>query len=680
MKTMNRCVIITIGFALCFANILNAQSRSVEIETAKRIAQNFMSNNRNISKTATNVVVEKFEEQNSLYVVNFQEGGWVMLSAENTIVPILAFSYEGIYRVEDEKSPAFCYLIDMYKEQIDIARKIEAQQIDSIQIDTIKRREIAAQWASLQIAERESVNMLRSYIPGRVLLNVPQRGEVTWGQSKNNDSSCSPAYNAKVPTNFMQGWLFDCTCNDTPPAGCGAVAMGQVMWYWKWPKSSKYRSYDWGSMPTELLETTPSAQADAIAFLLKDCGSASNMVYACAGSFTTSIESALENDFNYKGITKVTKRDWSGSVWNDLIRTEIDCERPVIMYGEKALTLDKKHYFVIDGYDVLYNNYFHINLGWRGTGNGYFYLNNITGTANGGFNFNSGQYAFIGISPTYSYPNSVNITDVSYTTVTGVKKEEAQRNITLPASGKTLTVKNGGDLTLVAGNKISFKQGFKAEQGSRLKAQINQQYANITVASYPSQMNKINGTLQVTVTNANSFDFMVRDTTSNTTIYQQAGLITTNTVVLWDGNGASFTTPSKIYQCTARFRNNNGRLLEHTWFVTVLNNSTKSTLTNDSIVFEMSKDYNISEMALKLYPNPSIADVSIEYNLNNATERVEITLHDSNGKLVYKLNNNQAHEAGTYTITLQNEALPVGIYICTLKTDKQVFTEKFVKQ
>ncbi|MDR2962158.1 MAG: S8 family serine peptidase [Bacteroidales bacterium] len=83
---------------------------------------------------------------------------------------------------------------------------------------------------------------------------------------------------------------------------------------------------------------------------------------------------------------------------------------------------------------------------------------------------------------------------------------------------------------------------------------------------------------------------------------------------------------------------------------------------------------------LKLYPNPTTDNITIEYQLPDNTEIIEITIHDSSGKLVYKLNNTISHEAGIYTLTLQTANLPVGMYICTLKTDKQVFTEKFLKQ
>ncbi|MDR1761885.1 MAG: C10 family peptidase, partial [Bacteroidales bacterium] len=521
MKTIKKFIIINLLLVVYGTSSLMAQSSVVKMKTVTKVAQNFMSNNCNVSKIVSNVIVEKFEEQNSFYVVNFKEGGWVMVSAESSAVPILAFSNEGTYRMEDAKPAALLYLIDNYKEQIAVSRKIAAKQIDSVRIDTAKRREIAIQWENLQVAENRKI--LKSYIPGTHLL-----GAVKWGQSTNNSGGCNPAYNAKITkSNPLLGLIDDCSCDERPPAGCAAVAMGQAMWYYQWPKSSKYRTYNWNNIPTELNNASSTAQANEIGFLLKDCGTASNMTYACAGSFALleNVAEALKNEFAYKGALKINRDGWNYNVWNDLIRTEIDCKRPVIYKGEKNIVSGEKHYFIVDGYDVNNNNYFHFNWGWNGKNYNnndskpYFYLNDITP---GSHNYNARQNAIIGISPTYLC--NENITDVPYQTLTYTQKEEVQQNITLPLTGKNLTVKNSGDLTLIAGNSIILKSGFKAEAGSHFIAKVVPQYQdsaanmNILATSFPTQMNRENGMLQVSVTNVNSFDFTVKDASNNQTI------------------------------------------------------------------------------------------------------------------------------------------------------------------
>ncbi|MDR2569348.1 MAG: Spi family protease inhibitor, partial [Oscillospiraceae bacterium] len=126
---MNR---IILAFFLLFAGVFKAFSNPVDMETAKMIAQNFMNISSQNSKTISDVVIEKFEGQNSFYVVNFHEGGWVMVSAEDKTMPVFAYSYSATYRIEDEKPDGFLFLTDEYKEGVDIARKEESARDNKI--------------------------------------------------------------------------------------------------------------------------------------------------------------------------------------------------------------------------------------------------------------------------------------------------------------------------------------------------------------------------------------------------------------------------------------------------------------------------------------------------------------------------------------------------------------------
>jgi hypothetical protein len=104
-------------------------------------------------------------------------------------------------------------------------------------------------------------------------------------------------------------------------------------------------------------------------------------------------------------------------------------------------------------------------------------------------------------------------------------------------------------------------------------------------------------------------------------------------------------------------------------------------------IFSVIGDYSVEktdeenvwnrEAYLKLYPNPSAGEVTIEYFLNRS-DLVEIALYDNFGKLVYKLKNRTPHDAGVYKITLNGVDLPNGIYFCTLKTENEQKTEKLM--
>lgn len=102
-------------------------------------------------------------------------------------------------------------------------------------------------------------------------------------------------------------------------------------------------------------------------------------------------------DFDYSA-RLVDLDDWKGfgNSWKDLIRSEIDCGRPVLMYGKhNIIEIKDKHYFVIDGYSMTDKNLFHVNWGWKGKYNDEYYNLEKCGYSNG-------QKIIIGIAPKYS--------------------------------------------------------------------------------------------------------------------------------------------------------------------------------------------------------------------------------------------------------------------------------------
>src|SRR5690606_2626801 len=144
-----------------------------------------------------------------------------------------------------------------------------------------------------------------------------------------------------------------CEC-EHKPVGCGALAMGQIMWKWQWPQT-----YNWSNMMNTLHEN----DTDDIPRLLADCGGKANMNYWwCDGAWTTTnnlVDAFV--DFNYKAVDKRVKNDWPNDVWIQIIRNEIDCERPVLYRGGGVIDpgdWGNVHYFVIDGYSQDDFNFF----------------------------------------------------------------------------------------------------------------------------------------------------------------------------------------------------------------------------------------------------------------------------------------------------------------------------------
>ncbi len=202
-------------------------------------------------------------------------------------------------------------------------------------------------------------------------------GENKWNQSRNNGNNTNHnnIYNKYCPpssgSNASDGRFV---------AGCTAVAMGQVMWYHKYPAQAEIprnmtnsgitsggtetHYYAWDIMPPAIYDYTSNAKVNEIACLLRDCGFAGHMQYMNAGSAMslTYAKSALENTFHYS--TRMKQYSSGASIFNYIIRSEIALDRPVIIQATHKSN-GGTHTYVIDGYDEALNAY-HINMGWGG--------------------------------------------------------------------------------------------------------------------------------------------------------------------------------------------------------------------------------------------------------------------------------------------------------------------------
>ncbi|MBO4341006.1 MAG: C10 family peptidase [Bacteroidales bacterium] len=197
-------------------------------------------------------------------------------------------------------------------------------------------------------------------IPGIMYMRHPEGvkpllGDINYGQRK--------PYNDLFPKERYKDR--DSTCL----AGCGPVALAQVLSYHKSPvqpcgtgrlKTESGRQYEirmqdnpisWDGSPASLASLMLDAAASVNAVTAPD-GSSSSLV---------NFKGALLNNWNYSPqctyVPKLQDMTMLQFVYSDL-----DAGRPVI-------AADQAHIFVIDGY---YRDFLHLNLGWNGYCNGYY--------------------------------------------------------------------------------------------------------------------------------------------------------------------------------------------------------------------------------------------------------------------------------------------------------------------
>ena len=218
-----------------------------------------------------------------------------------------------------------------------------------------------------------------------------------WKQKGCNNSENTIGYEYYMPPDANN------TCIHSR-VGCCAVAMGQVLNYWKHPASPDWKAtYDWCNMSDTLDVNSPDFQKnrEAIALLLRDCAApitASNH-YGCDGTLSdmTQIPSALNNSFSYSSNARFERKSDHLDDWNTIVKEQIDQGRPII-YGGGG------HTFVCYGYfDDNQDGFFiMLNMGNGSLGNGWYTPNDISfdhPITYTHYDFTSNQSAIIDIYP-----------------------------------------------------------------------------------------------------------------------------------------------------------------------------------------------------------------------------------------------------------------------------------------
>ncbi|MBN1270787.1 MAG: C10 family peptidase [Candidatus Aminicenantes bacterium] len=231
-------------------------------------------------------------------------------------------------------------------------------------------------------------------------IDAPDRTDFYF--SKNNKVMLTSSYSPPLlQTNWHQGEPYWNFCPKLGGkrcyVGCTATAMVQIMRYYQWPNNGegshtyywsaggRYLSvdfsddYDWGYMPHNTEDYDTDREKNAVAELCYEAGVSVDMNYGPEGSgaYVFDVEDALEDHFRYLDKIKVVYRKDYGNVnlWFNELKKQRDLSQPVefAMYST-----DSGHAVVIDGYLITSGlNQVHINMGWGGSYNAYYTLDDI---------------------------------------------------------------------------------------------------------------------------------------------------------------------------------------------------------------------------------------------------------------------------------------------------------------
>lgn len=464
-------------------------SQSVKINEIKTVAINFFNKiNKQNNNTIKDIIPNYLDNVEVFYAINFNGGGFVLISSDKSCEPILAYSKKGIfYNIEQFDIFGIQYFLDKYSYQIYETKKNKTSNIENIE-----------KWNIL----------LEKNQPKDAVIIVEPLTTTFWGQNGTNDRKCG-GYNFYVPDTDPT----DCYCIKCP-VGCGATAMAQILKYWNFAEINAYNIYDWANMPDSLLyykkrpNINPNFNKErfAIAHLSADCGHFSKMQYCtwlsvfggdrCQSfAWPKNLKKALKNNFGYEDV-ELRRRFWySDKRWQKFITDDLNDGKPIlysaVMYDTtKSLIdtllkgIDGGHSFILDGYEYISNineNYFHANWGWMGAYNDlWFSIDNISV---GNHNYNHFERAIFNIYPTEtdnSCDESLNIGDFYANgglsdddfpwQAIPIVKNLYSADLSYPEQYRT--IHNGDDITYIAYNKIVLRLGFSVQHGGKFQAYL----------------------------------------------------------------------------------------------------------------------------------------------------------------------------------------------------------------
>ena len=348
--------------AVAFFSTMNAAT--VTESQARAIAGRFF----NVNMPQQPATMKGKGAKAAYYVFNNPEQpGWVIVAGDDRARTVLAYGDEGYF--DDTEVPE-CVLdwLNDYAEQMAHLDIVTPQVSNEAPIQTL-------------------TSGSRSRIAPMLTCN--------WAQGLPFNQQCPTYTSSSGATNYC-------------PAGCVAIAMAQILYYYKSNAQCQtipaYTSSTLNNYMEELPATTfnyslmndwydkaenTSESAQETARLVRYCAQSVKMDFGKSASSATSQRNAFVYYFGYdKDAKQLARTDYSATEWENIVYNELANGRPVFISARKS---SGGHAFVCDGYtDGLY----HINWGWRGHQNGYFALNALNDDNAGGTGAASGEEGY----------------------------------------------------------------------------------------------------------------------------------------------------------------------------------------------------------------------------------------------------------------------------------------------
>ncbi|MCJ7777185.1 MAG: C10 family peptidase [Sedimentisphaerales bacterium] len=362
-------------------------ARPATVKEAEKIVKGWLKSNSQPLGTPIGwqiAAVETFTNETDepiYYIVYLQPSGFVIVSSDDLLEPIIGFSEDGIYDPSPQ-NPLGALVTQDLKGRL---AKVKADQNPQKEIGYLTLSDAQSKWYNLiTVAEVSKDNISSLSLSKTSDIRVAPLIQSKWAQTDVCNKNC---FNYYIP-NY--------------PCGCVATAMAQLMRYHRHPTAGIGKhsftfkidgrprraetlggdglggAYNWDNMVLIPDCTISNIQLQAIGALCYDAGISVEMEYTADGSSADALIGAdvLTTIFQYSNAVKgFNKGNNIGSGLTGMINPNLDAGFPVILgiWREQG-----GHAVICDGYGQNSSTlYHHLNMGWAGSYDAWYNLPNI---------------------------------------------------------------------------------------------------------------------------------------------------------------------------------------------------------------------------------------------------------------------------------------------------------------
>jgi len=354
-------------------------------------------------------VREKSSENILSYVVDLNPEGFIIMSADKRINPVMGYSLTSEFSRTESPYNVLLYLI-----RLDMSRRMSALK-QGIYKRTVEKKSQRL-WNELlnKNYDNSTVSSKKTYSTSA---DVGPLLTTVWGQGTAGGEN---VFNLYTPNNWV--------------SGCVSTALAQILKYYNWPVrgagshsyleddagilSADFENtvYGWDNMLDDYSGESTQNQREAAGLLVYHAGVSTEMDYSEDGSSASTRVAAESLNEYFRTTGKYVSSELSG--FHELLKTNMLQSRPAILSIKDSTTEGSGHAVVSDGYQES-TGFYHLNFGWQGSGDSWYDLASEINAES--YIFNAVNGAIVDIVPNPMFNTSADTTTFgTYTVAWGV--------------------------------------------------------------------------------------------------------------------------------------------------------------------------------------------------------------------------------------------------------------------